>query len=226
MTHGLSTLVAICLTGVAVTAVQAQPQVVVKDKLPAGAADTPSTAPSPEVLTRSREAVEKAANEAQARQWDAAAAAEKEEKMAKNLADADVILRVPIRITGFDRSRMPKDSRKEEYRIEPNRQEVRMACEVTYLVTYGYPKGQQPTRAVFEVTLTPRITNGALDMVQEFGFPFRRWDPDATGFRDLTYVCRLGYGVNHTFTTDALCQSNTTGAGNTCRVQGDIPADF
>jgi hypothetical protein len=213
MKPGLSTLVAICLTGVAVTAVQAQPQVVVQDKLPAGAADAPLRTPSPEVL---RQGVTAAVQDAQYRAADAA-------KLAENLADADVILRIPVRITGFDLSRMPKQSR-EGYQIEPERFEVRLECDVSAVGVLGHNNQEDRFGAYLSVVLTPRITNGALDMVQEFGLPFRKWSPGATSFRNVGYLCKLVYGLH--YSNQFLCTHNAAGTGNLCRVEGEIPTTF
>lgn len=215
MKTGPSTLVAILLTGLAATAAQAQPQVVVQDKLPAGAAETPSTAPSPDVLTQSREAVEKAAREANYRHLNA-------DLLAEDPADADVILRVPIRITAFDMSRIRKTT---EAASVPSTSDVRVACLVSYS---GTSPPNDPAQIVgfkqLRVYLTPLITNGALDMVQEFGLHLRSWRPDAVGFKNVRYECRLNVGS--IYEQKQLCLFNAAGAGNVCEVTGQVPGTF
>jgi hypothetical protein len=222
MKPGLSTFVAICLTGVAVTAAQAQPQVVVKDKLPAGAADAPSTAPSPEVLTQSREAISKAAKEASLRNSAAAF-------LARNLANADVILQVPVRITGLDMSRLPKGPETERLQ---DRWELRLECEV--MVVYDDELNRTRSFSAWgSMVLTPRITNGSLDIVQDLGFPLVkpvREDRLGRNLRDVTYKCGLYYGPEHAHFDKSvdrqLCLHNASGSGNACLIEGQIPGTF
>lgn len=207
MKHGLSTLVAICLTGVAVTAAQAQPQVVVQDKLPASAADAPPTAPSPDVLRELRDAVEKAAD--QAAWWQARAA-----ELAKDLADADVVLRVPVRITGFDESRMTHP--------QNTIREFLLHCSLRVVYNTPSQRGVIQRYGNF-ARLTTQITNGALDTVVEIGFPFvRQIMQKERGYflRDITYECSLNYAGTST------CLHNTGSADNVCKIQGQVAETF